>query len=61
MINFIIKIPNGTKLVRDLNGINKKIGLNKTCLFTLQILKMHICVLLNFHKCRISFALNRIV
>ena len=42
----------GPKRVGDLNGISKKkTGLNRTCLFTLQILTMQMYVLLNFQKC----------
>ena len=51
MINIIIKISNGSKRVRDLNGISKKdIGLNITYLFNLQILTMHMIRFIEFSQ-----------
>ena len=41
----------GPKRVGDLNGISKKkTGLNRTCLFTLQILTMHMIRFIEFSQ-----------
>ena len=41
--------------------VKKKNSLNRTCLFTLQIITVHMIHFIDSYKCKISCALNRVV